>query len=365
MACRRTEGDEGGAIRRTPLPAGVSIVICCHNSTQRLKPTLEHLVAQQVDDEIPWEIILIDNASTDNTAEFARACWSLNAVPLRVISEPRLGLIYARERGFSEAKYEFISFIDDDNWVCPEWVSTIFQLMSENPGIGICGGVNEAVCEVSSPWWFDEFKNMFAVSPRNVEIGCLTSGEVLPGAGMTVRSSAWQSVLATGYRWFVVGRKGKMLTACDDWEICLAIRMTGWQLWRDSRLRLKHFLPAGRLNWRYVRRLHRGHGVSSVQLDGYYFLSSEHVPSWKRSLRKMWQWHLLASVVALLRHPLYILTFWRAFEGDRGILNVEVQLGRVLGFMRSYKTYAEGRRRVRELFQASSLQSRETEFANF
>jgi glycosyltransferase involved in cell wall biosynthesis len=356
--CRGTERNEGAAVRRTPLPAGVSIVICCHNSAQRLEPTLAHLVAQQVKDGIPWEVILIDNASTDNTAEFARACWSLTTVPLHIISEPRLGLIYARERGFSEANYEFISFIDDDNWVCPEWVNTIFELMREHAEIGICGGINEAVCEVSSPWWFDEFKNMFAVSPKNVEIGCLGSGEVLPGAGMTVRSSAWRSVMATGYRWFVVGRKGEMLTACDDWEICLAIRLAGWQLWRDPRLRLKHFLPAGRLNWAYVRRLHRGHGVSSVQLDGYYFLSSEQLPGWKRSLRKMWQWHMLACVVALLKHPVYLLTFWRPFEGNREILNLEVQLGRAIGFIRSHKNYADDRRRVRELVQASPEVSR-------
>src|SRR5204863_5948037 len=57
-------------------------------------------------------------------------------------------------------------------------------------------------------------------------------------------------------------------------------------------------LPAGRLNWNYLRKLHRGNGLSSVQLDGYYFLESESLPDWKRPLRKMWQWHMLASIAA-------------------------------------------------------------------
>ena len=47
---------------------GVSIVICCHNSAKLLPRTLEHLRAQEVDSTIPWEVIVVDNASTDNTA---------------------------------------------------------------------------------------------------------------------------------------------------------------------------------------------------------------------------------------------------------------------------------------------------------
>lgn len=45
--------------------------------------------------------------------------------PLRVVLEPRLGSNLARERGLREARYELVSFIDDDNWVNENWVSTV------------------------------------------------------------------------------------------------------------------------------------------------------------------------------------------------------------------------------------------------
>ena len=187
------------------------------------------------------------------------------------------------------------------------------------------------------------------VSPTRTPTGDISATVGLPGAGMTVRSSAWRSILATGYQCLIMGRQGKMLTAGDDWEICLAIRLAGWRIWREPRLRLRHFLPATRLNWDYVRRLYRGAGFSSVQLDGYYFLQSESLPGWKKSVRRMWQWHMLASVVVLLRYPSHLLTFWRPFEGDSGILEVELHIGRILGFWRSRRSYSEARRRVRQL----------------
>src|SRR6266568_2014628 len=115
LTCKRAATLPSSVQSANSLPLGVSVVICCHNSAKRLAATLAQLVAQRVPSEIPWEVIVIDNASTDGTAQVAAACWpAVNCVPLRIISEPRLGLTYARQRGFREAKYEFISFVDDD-----------------------------------------------------------------------------------------------------------------------------------------------------------------------------------------------------------------------------------------------------------
>jgi len=51
---------------------GVSVIICCYNSVKRLPVTLAHLKSQVVFGQIPWEVIVIDNASTDRTAEVAK-----------------------------------------------------------------------------------------------------------------------------------------------------------------------------------------------------------------------------------------------------------------------------------------------------
>jgi glycosyltransferase involved in cell wall biosynthesis len=118
------------------LSCGVSAVICCHNSARRLPQTLRHLAAQLVPEKIDWEVIVVDNASTDRTADVARANWPRDArTPIRVVLEPGIGLSNARKRGFLEARHNIVSFIDDDNWVCPEWIELVSNIMTNHPDI--------------------------------------------------------------------------------------------------------------------------------------------------------------------------------------------------------------------------------------
>src|SRR4051812_3506356 len=99
--------------------SGVSIIICCYNSSHRLPQTLKYLAHQQLADDIAWEIIVINNASEDDTKEVAIKEWNSysSKIVLRVIDEPVPGLNNARKRGVEEAKYDIIIFCDDDNWL--------------------------------------------------------------------------------------------------------------------------------------------------------------------------------------------------------------------------------------------------------
>ena len=56
---------------------------------------------------MPWEVLIIDNASTDGTTEVARTYWQDGPAPIRVINEPRLGVRYARERGSPRRNLSF------------------------------------------------------------------------------------------------------------------------------------------------------------------------------------------------------------------------------------------------------------------
>ena len=66
---------------------GVSIVVCCHNSAARIEATIEHLARQET--PYPWEVVLVNNASTDDTTERAKAAWSLHGAPtsLTIVDE--------------------------------------------------------------------------------------------------------------------------------------------------------------------------------------------------------------------------------------------------------------------------------------
>ena len=122
---------------------GLSVIVCCHNGASRLPITLEHLKLQE-SPAAPWEVLIIDNASTDGTAELARCCWQNGPAPLYVINESRVGVRYARERGFFEARYEFLGFVDDDNWVAHDWVRTAYEIISSDAGLGAVGSIRDA-----------------------------------------------------------------------------------------------------------------------------------------------------------------------------------------------------------------------------
>src|SRR5262245_64018752 len=91
--------------------------------------------------------------------------------PLRVVREPLAGLSHARRRGLEAAKYEFVSFVDDDNWVCSNWVSLVHEIFVSRPDVAACGGAAEAVFESPPPAWFSTYHGSFAIGQQHSQAG--------------------------------------------------------------------------------------------------------------------------------------------------------------------------------------------------
>ncbi len=324
--------------RRQP---GVSVVICCYNSALRLPKALHHLLAQTPPASIPWEVLVINNASTDDTVAVAKAQWPSDApAPLRIVDESQPGLIYARERGIKEAHYEYINFIDDDNWVAPGWVEIIFDVMHNHPEVAACGGRIDAAPEETPPAWFERYQNNYAVGTYE-RAGDITDHRVwLLGAGITVRNKAIQDLRAHGFVSRLTGRKGKSLSAGEEFELCFALVMAGWRLWYEPRLSLQHFIPRQRLTWDYLRRLHRGFGRTTVVHEIYLAQMREEGNAASRS---WWRegGRALKKVVYYYFDALRDAESTRAsgFEGCHAIINYEHKIGRLYELWQRKGTY--------------------------
>ena len=312
---------------------------------------MSHLLAQQVSQDIKWEVIIVDNASTDKTPVVAESLWPRNPpVPLRIIHEPKLGLSYARYSGVEAAKYEIVSFVDDDNWVCPEWVQATSEIMRGNPDVGACGGMSEAACEEAPPWWFGDYAGDYAVGFQGEGAGDITfTRGYLWGAGLSIRKSAWRHLQRVGFKSLLVGRRGKSLSSGEDSEICFALRLAGWRLWYDERLNLRHYIPSNRLKWSYLRRLHRGFGASTVGLEPYseHLLTPDSDPG--RPFRRTWQWKAAGTLKLLLRQLQDVRLVDGLGEGSPQILKLEWTWGRFLEFLKRRNGYNEGLFAVSEL----------------
>lgn len=116
----------------------VSLVICTRDRAPQLARALKSLEAIRFDR--PWELVLVDNGSSDGTpdllAEFSRRF----AVTARVVREEQRGLARARNRGLALASGELVAFTDDDCYPAPDFLARIYECFAESSTLGFLGG---------------------------------------------------------------------------------------------------------------------------------------------------------------------------------------------------------------------------------
>ncbi len=256
---------------------GVSVVICTYNGSKRLPDTVDHLLKQQLPAGLSWEIILVDNASTDHTLQVANAlAASSQQVQFSVIQEPRAGKSYALDTGILAARYRYVIICDDDNWLDESYVSTAYSLMQATPQAGALGGVGNPVFGSAPPPWFEKYAPDYAVGPQHTSNGDITGAKGwVVGAGMVLNKPAWMRVRAAGYTGGLTCRKGDSLSAGGDVEMCYLLRLFGYSIVYSSQLRFEHFLPGQRLNWHYLSRMYEGSAQGDIYLQCYkYFFAA-------------------------------------------------------------------------------------------
>jgi glycosyltransferase involved in cell wall biosynthesis len=341
-----------GTLAARPTQAGVSVIVCCHNSSLLLPKTLEHLAMQVVRPDVAWEVIVVDNASTDGTGAVARRCWpSGHAVDLIVVEEPRLGLAHARARGIAQARHEVLAFVDDDNWLERGWVQAAFEVFRDRPDVGACGSTIEPQFETSRPAWFESVANLYATGPSPQIVGDVTTRHVPCGAGLCLRLSALADAQRKRLKTISIGRTGSSLTAGEDCEIVYCLRLAGWRVWMEPRLRLRHFLPARRLAWAYARQLAYWSAYATAERDALVYACKpprHGVLLLVRRLRESWAWQCLSVAFRLLALPIAAGKALRSIhEGDPEVLRVELLHGRLRGLLAARAWYAARSREVR------------------
>jgi glycosyltransferase involved in cell wall biosynthesis len=329
----------------------ISLVVCTHNGATRIAETLRHLSAQTIAAPHSCEVLLVDNASTDDTSAVARASWPEDSpIPFRIVREETLGLTAARRRGWEEAAGQLIAYIDDDNWLPPAWAATALGIMVDHPEVAACGGPAEPVFESEPPEWFDRFAGNFAAGRQSPFSGDVTETRpVLWGAGLTVRKDDLDKLWSSGYRTVSSDRRGGQLASGGDTELCLALVRMGGRLWYDERLALQHFMPAGRLRWGYLRNLYMGFGAATVVTDFYRFETFLRTGPLQNAVRTFWLWRVLRTAAEVAARPGALLNWGVGREGSHDVLWVDQQLGRIRELARWRGRYAQGFRQLSQI----------------
>lgn len=118
----------------------ISLVICTYNRDRFLDETFASITKQSLD-AARFEVLIIDNNSTDKTAYKAKHFMENNPrLDIKYFFETNKGLSFARNRGIQEAGYEIITYIDDDVILNPDFLQEIYDFFIKNPAARGAGG---------------------------------------------------------------------------------------------------------------------------------------------------------------------------------------------------------------------------------
>ncbi len=197
-------------------PLKISAVICTYNRDQFIGDALESLSLQTLT-PTQFEIIIVNNNSTDNTEKI-----SLNFIKshpeldCKYVMETNQGLSFARNRGIQQAKYEIISYIDDDAFAKPDFLKQLFDYFNEHPEIAGIGGKVIPRYEITEPDWMNKWLYGFVTKVDHGEKIKKFSGNQYPaGCNMTYRKNLLEKV---------GGFNNKLKWRADDKYIYFQIR---------------------------------------------------------------------------------------------------------------------------------------------
>ena len=255
----------------------ISVIICCYNSSTRIKLTLQHLAAQNLDG-LTCEVVVVDNNSTDQTIELSRSTWEEfgEPFPLRVVIEKEPGLSNARKAGVIAAQGEIIIFCDDDNWLDNNYLTVAYQTMSLNKRIGVLAGQSRAVSDIEIPTWFYTYYGWYACGVLAMESGDVTTRKWVWGAGMVLRRDIMLKMYSI-FSHLTTDRKGTDLSSGGDVEICLWHIISDYKLWYSAELLLCHYMQNSRLNPEVAVKQFAAQNKSAFALKKIDLLASEYL----------------------------------------------------------------------------------------
>jgi glycosyltransferase involved in cell wall biosynthesis len=228
---------------------GISVVICCYNSAARLPDTLGYLAQQEGRDSMPWEVLVIDNASTDETQQVARTSAEQLGIAdrVRILFEGTPGQTFARHCGVQNSIYDLILFCDDDNHLDKNYLLNAMRLMREQPAAGIAGGWNRPRFPFQPGRWIEDQYTALAIGKRS-EADNFVSWVF--GAGMVVRRRVFETLASRGIAQQLSGRTDVFMGTGDDAELCILAQFVGFRIFYSNQLVLDHAISANRLNKR-------------------------------------------------------------------------------------------------------------------
>jgi glucosyl-dolichyl phosphate glucuronosyltransferase len=265
----------------------VTVAICTWNRARSLERTLERLVAVAGGDR-DWELLVVDNGCTDDTADVVRSF--AGRLPVTHLVEPVQGLSRARNRAVAAASGDHILWTDDDVLVGDGWLDAYRSAFERHAGAAFFGGEVRPRFDATPPAWllraWDAVSVHYAVRKCPPEPQPVRHDYVPFGANLAIRLDVQRRYPYDDR----LGRQGNRLYSGEEYAVLASMLDDGWSGWWVPDAPVEHCIPADRLTVDYVAEVIRREaevGVAGLPAGGFRLLGR---PAW------LWRKRLRAEV---------------------------------------------------------------------
>ncbi len=235
----------------------ISVIVCTYNpNDDNLARVLDSILNQDLRSE-EWQVLVVDNNSSVPVKERKL----IRDRQVMVEFEERQGLSAARECGLRHSQGDILVFVDDDNVLATDYLSSVKKIF-EQPMIGIISGAIIPEYENAPPTWLVSFESMLAIRKPLNDGAYLTNiplfNDFYPiGAGMAIKREIMENycyAVRNGSS-YISGRVGSELSSAEDLDLDFFAISQGFLVGTNGTLKIKHIIPKARTTIEYITRL--------------------------------------------------------------------------------------------------------------
>ena len=289
------------------------VIICTYNPRKDYILQVLHSLRSQSLDESKWELLIVDNASSNKVLN---SCAKFFPVNTRVVVELQQGLTHARMRGIRETNSDIVVFADDDNVLDSDYLQNVLEIHEKHPYIGVWGGGVNGSYETLPTKTILKFEELLANRPcKTTKWACAYYSDFTPfGAGICVLRLVLDTYLQSienNPSKSRLDRKGALLTGGGDVDIAYTAVDMGLAIGRFHALQLKHLIPNQRISCRYLARLAYGSSFSHLLLLSY------REQTWSNCIKPSFSKLAINIAKNLFHGPSALYIVFSAWRGER------------------------------------------------
>jgi len=195
----------------------ISLIVCTRDRCQKLVRSLESV--RQISFERPWELVIVDNGSTDDTAGVVQEFIRRNSIQAVYLFEPKAGKSAGLNTALKVAQGQILAFTDDDCYPEPDFLTRVWSAF-DDPSVGYIGGRVMLHDPVDYPMTINE-----SMTPRTFPAGSFVCAGCVQGANMAFR----RRVLLDIGGFDPVFGPGAMFPAAEEIEAVSRASAMGWK----------------------------------------------------------------------------------------------------------------------------------------